>query len=166
MNEDNEFLKDLLLSLDPAKLKAFVKTLKAEPLSEPKAQGGPCKTYTTVIKKYKCIACNSEFQKTYQLSKGETINTVDPDGKVHVITSSGREGEVSLSCTCSCCHLCILQAAKWNRVELEKRWIALVQATTFKEKRIYYTYVNSSSYENMRMPDPIKRVKLEEEDET
>jgi len=136
-----EFIKTLLAGADPAKLATFLKEIKPnKPTPAPKdplRSNGPVKTYTKVVKHYTCIACDHQFDVSYNMERGEQTTVIGETGAVTVVTSTGKEETITLLCKCSVCTFCTTAASSWTREELEKRWFALVQATTFKEKCVY-----------------------------
>lgn len=136
MSYGTEFLKGLLAGADPAKLAAFVKTIKPDaPViqRDKNKENGPIKTYTTIIKQYTCLACDSKFSTKYNMAKGEQTFCLDPHGNVHYVTISGKPGEIQLPCFASKCMFCKEKASTWSREKLERKWLALVKASSFKE---------------------------------
>jgi hypothetical protein len=136
-----EFLRSLLEGADPDKLAAFVKGIKPQapqPTSfEKKTQAirsnGQVKSYTTVIKQYTCLTCDSKFSAIHNMEKGEQTFCINPTGDVKVITISGKPGELVLKSFSSHCSFCAEMASRWSHEELLRRWIALAKSCTFKE---------------------------------
>lgn len=145
MSTGEDFIRDLLANADPEKLAAYVREIKAEakakPIKDPIRSNGPVKQYTTVIKQYECIACEHTFSATYQMEKGETVSCITEDGSVQTFTIDGRVKTITLRCYCSICTHCKTAASLWSREELERRWLALVESSSYKEKRIYHECV-------------------------
>jgi len=149
-NVGEDFIRELLQSADPEKLASFLRELKPD---KPKKyhdrhkENSPVKSYTTVIKNYTCIACGHNFSTSYKMEKGDQTALLDKKGTVHSITSSGNEGTVTLLSYCSKCDYCRIQASLWSREELEDRWIALVEASSFKEKMTCQVIIGSGRME-------------------
>lgn len=140
MNYGEGFIKELLQGADPKKLAAMLKDIKPSVKREPKdpaKSNGPVKVYTTVTKQYKCIACDNTFSVVYQMEKGETISTIHQDGSVATIIISGSKETLTIKSFCSVCDHCEAQAIRWTKEELVQRWMALIRATSFKEKLEY-----------------------------
>lgn len=137
MTTGQEFLRNLLEGAEPEKLAAFLKTIKPDaPAAEkkdPQREHGPIKTYTTVVKNYTCLACDSKFSATHQMSKGEVTFCVSQVGKVTPLAISGKPGVLELSSYTIHCHLCALVAAEWSREKLISKWISLSSSCSFKE---------------------------------
>jgi hypothetical protein len=133
-------LEQLLEGIDRKKLAAFLKDYKPQPVRKHRDSSranGPVKVYTTVIKQYTCLVCGSTFSRRYDLHKGESTETVSPEGTVVVVVATGKEGEVVLPCTISKCEHCIEAVRSWPRQVLEDNFMRLLDACTFKEKVVY-----------------------------
>jgi len=151
---ETEFIKTLLAGADPIKLAAFLKEIKPEKPAptprDPTKSNGPVKTYTHIIKHYTCIACGHVFDVSYNMEKGEQTSIIGDTGSITLVTATGKEETITLLCKCSICTFCTTAAASWTREELEKRWFALVKATTFKEK-CAYNYNMQTGHEGGRL---------------
>lgn len=151
-----DFIKTLLAGADPEKLAAFLKEIKPNTPSKPKTpkdplhSNGPVKVYTKVTKHYTCIACGHEFDVSYNMEKGEQTSIINEKGDITSLVISGSQPTITLLCKCSICTFCKTAAAEWSREELEARWLALVQATTFKEK-CQYNYNMQTGHEGGRL---------------
>jgi hypothetical protein len=130
-----EILK-YIRKLMPVEEKAKRQTIKTE-------HGKPM-SYTTVIKSYRCLGCGSRFTRKYMLSKGEDVVYLDPDGVVHAVKVTGKAGEVVVPAIISKCSNCYCMAKVWKREELEARFIALLNSSTFKEIAIYYLTIKEA----------------------
>jgi hypothetical protein len=97
------------------------------------------KTYTTIIKKYKCLCCEHEWTREYKLNAGEQITTTDPMGIVYIITSTGKVGELEVPCSVSKCSNCHKAVSTWSRWELEQKFMLLLKSCEFKEVGNYAT---------------------------
>lgn len=135
------FLRNLLAGADQTQLKAFVKAVnqvpvKGDPIDKKKANGLVIK-YTTVIKKHTCLICGSTYTSTYHMQKGDQLSTIDREGGCHLITMTGKEGEIEIPSTVSKCEGCYTLAKSWDREQLEHNFILLLSQMTFKEKVNY-----------------------------
>ena len=135
------FIRELLAGADKEQLNAFMREVNQTPLvPEPKYKkphNGPVIQYTTVIKKYSCLICGATFAAKYEMQKGEHISTIDPDGKCHLITITGKAGEIEVPSTVSKCSFCTKLVNHWTREELENNFLLLLSQMSFKEKVNY-----------------------------
>lgn len=138
MTTGADFIKELLANADPEKLAAFVKEIKPthththRPATQ---QAGPVKQYTTVIKQYTCITCGYKFDTIYKMEKGECVSVINEHGGVEEFRIT-NQASLTLNSFCSICTHCKVAASEWTREELERRWLALVAACSFKEKKV------------------------------
>jgi hypothetical protein len=135
-------LNDLMQTFDRSALNRILKAMQEKdkpksPSVQKKPTGGPVKTYTSVTKKYTCLMCGSKFSKTYNLSRGEQTTCFTPDGEVHIITLTGKEGELEIPCALSKCSHCSDEITKWSRDRLEHMFCMLIDSITMKEAAVF-----------------------------
>jgi len=136
-----EELIAVLKDADPAQLAMIAREMQKEHTStkykRSNVKSEPVKTYTTVIKETTCLCCGSKNVNRYNLVKGEQISSLDKTGVYHIITSTGKEGEVLVPGTTSKCQYCESKVKSWSREELEERFLRLLNSCSFKEVSDY-----------------------------
>jgi hypothetical protein len=141
MSMDMEELLDALKNADPTQLAMLVKemskTSKYKAKKHINSNNGPVKSYTTVIKNVTCLCCGTIMTYKHDLLKGEQTSCLDSNGVYHIVTSTGKEGEVIVPSTTSKCKYCTTVMRDWSREELERRFIKLLNSCTFKEVACY-----------------------------
>lgn len=138
-----EDLIKLLEDADPEQLaKLAIEMNKAPQTRKSKVEHGSIKSYTKVIKEVTCLMCNSKITYKHNLQKGEQLNCIDTKGFGHTITSTGKEGTITVASTASKCEMCACVIKGWSREELERRFLAMLNNTTFKEVINYTLEVN------------------------
>jgi hypothetical protein len=136
---DMEELLAALKDADPAQLAMLAREMN-KPVTKHKhknVNNSPVKKYTTVIKHITCLCCGTILTYKHNLISGEQIACLDNSGVYHIITSTGKEGEVVVPSTTSKCKYCTSVMLEWSREELERRFIKLLNSCSFKEVADY-----------------------------
>lgn len=140
--ESMEELRRELETFDRNKLTALLKSMEVNAPKERRPRNhapehGKVITYTSVTKEYTCLLCGSKFSRTYQLSKGEQTTCFDPEGKVHIITLTGKAGDITIPCSLSKCSYCADTIKSWSREKLEHTLLMLIESITMKEAAVF-----------------------------
>lgn len=136
---DMDALLAALKDADPAQLAMLAREMSKSttPQRSKAVSNSPVKKYTTVIKHITCLCCGTILTYKHNLIRGEQIACLDNSGVYHIITSTGKEGEVVVPSTTSKCKYCTSVMLEWSREELERRFIKLLNSCSFKEVADY-----------------------------
>ena len=148
-------LRKELETFNRHKLTALIREMGIDTPKEkrPRKKGpehGKVISYTSVTKEYTCLLCGYKFSRTYQLTKGEQTTCFDPEGKVHIITLQGKEGEITIPCSLSKCSYCASTIKAWEREKLEQTLLMLIESITMKEAAIFSAIKKGKDIENAR----------------
>ena len=136
---DMDALLAALKDADPAQLAMLAREMSKSttPQRSKAVSNSSVKTYTTVIKQVTCLCCGTILTYKHNLIKGEQLACLDKSGVYHIITSTGKEGDVVVPSTTSKCKYCTSVMLEWSREELERRFIRLLNSCSFKEVSDY-----------------------------
>ena len=123
-----QFLKSLLDGLSPEEMKDLLQEISREPKREKKkSPHGEIKTFTTVDNRYHCITCGKHFSRTYEMTKGETVCAMNPEGVITTLNITGKPGVVEIPHIISFCAYCSSRIALWPRDILEEVFLDLIK---------------------------------------
>ena len=130
-----EDLIKVLEDADPIQLAKFARELEHGPKTKKNhvPHCGPVKQYTTVTKEVTCLMCNSKTTYKHKLEKGEQLSVIDGTGFGRTITSTGKEGDITIASCVSRCNCCECVARTWEHETLIINFMKLLNSCSFKE---------------------------------
>ncbi len=128
----DELLK-LLQNADPKQLAHLAKEMGKPVKQEHKVSKKEVFEYTSVTRSNTCLLCGTNTTSNYKLRKGEELTCINPSGVANILTITGKSGNLTVPSTSSRCCYCASVISKWDREQLERRFLLLLENCSFKE---------------------------------